>query len=249
MIPEERKAAILDYINDKKAVTATELMSVFNASEATIRRDLTEMDKRGLISKVHGGAISLFSQINSDYNVSDREERNREEKIAIAKYAASLITANDMVYLDAGTSTSYIIDYLNSPGAVFVTNAVMHAKRLAAMGYEVYLTGGRLKSKTEALVGGFCYESLAKYHFTLGFVGTNAVNHNDGFCTPDPEEAKIKECAISHSHSPYILCDHTKFDLTSPVTFASYDSACIITAGRIPKAYQKDKTIINLAAI
>lgn len=246
MIPEERKASILEYINDKKAVTATELMSVFGASEATIRRDLTEMDKRGLISKVHGGAVSLQSQIVSDYNISDREEKNREEKIMIAKYAASLISSDDLVFLDAGTTTSYIIDYINAPGATFVTNAVMHAQRLAAKGYSVYLPGGRLKSKTEALVGGECYEFLMRYHFTLAFVGTNAVNHQDGFTTPDPEEAKIKECAIKHAHSPYILCDHSKFELTAPVTFAEYSSACIITAGKLPKNYQKDTTVVNL---
>lgn len=247
MIPEERKAAILEYINEKKAVTATELMTTFGASEATIRRDLTEMDKRGLISKVHGGAVSLQSQISSDYNVSDREEKNRDEKITIAKYAASLISDDDLIFLDAGTTTSYLIDYINAPGATFVTNAVMHAKKLAAKGYTVYLTGGRLKSKTEALIGGDSYESIMKYHFSIAFVGTNAVSHQDGFTTPDTEEAKIKECALRQAHSPYILCDHSKFDLTANVSFAKYGDACIITAGKIPKSYAGDNTIVNLS--
>ena len=63
MLSEERKLKILNYINTKHAVTATDLMEKFNASEATIRRDLTEMDKKGLISKVHGGAVSIQNQI------------------------------------------------------------------------------------------------------------------------------------------------------------------------------------------
>lgn len=246
MLPEERKQLILEYINTNKAVSTAELMKVFDASEATIRRDLSEMDSKGIISKVHGGAVSLQSQIVNDYNISERESKNVEEKVEIAKYAASLIHSNDLVFIDAGTTTSYIIDYIDVPNATFVTNAVMHAQKLAAKGYEVYLTGGCLKAKTEALIGSQCYESIKKYRFTIGFFGTNAVNHEDGFSTPDPAEASIKQCALSQTLSPYILCDHAKFDLTSSVSFADFNKACIITAGNIPKAYQKDKTIIKL---
>lgn len=246
MLSEERKALILEYINSNKAVSAAELMKKFDASEATIRRDLTEMDSKGLISKVHGGAVSIQNQIMSDYNVSDREEKNRDEKVKIAKYAATLISNNDFVFLDAGTTTSYIIDYIEAANVSFVTNAIGHAQKLAAKGFPVYLSGGRLKSTTEALIGGDAYEFIAKYNFSIGFFGTNAVSKEIGFMTPDTEEAKIKECAILHTLSPYVLCDHSKFDLTAPVRFAAYDKACIITTGNIPKSYKKDKTIICL---
>ena len=246
MLPKERQAFSLEYINTNHAASTTELMQHFNASEATIRRDLTEMNNKGLISKVHGGAVSLQKQIAYDYNISEREGKNVNEKKEIAKYAASLIQPNDLVYLDSGTTTSYVIDYIDAPNVSFVTNAIIHAQKLAAKGYQVYLTGGRLKSMTEALVGGDCYDSLIKYHFSIGFFGTNAVNHTDGFTTPDPEEAKIKECALAHTLSPYILCDHTKFNLTASVCFAEYKNACIITAGNVPDAYKKDKTIIRI---
>ena len=205
------------------------------------------MDKKGLISKVHGGAVSIQNQIAKDFKVSEREEQNREAKIAIAKYAASLISANDTVFLDAGTTTSYLIDYLEAANVTFVTNAIVHAQKLAAKGYSVYLTSGKLKSTTEALVGVDCYAFLSNYHFSIGFFGTNAVNEEAGFTTPDPEEAKIKQCALSHTMSPYVLCDHSKFDMTAPVSFASYEQACIITAGDVPKKYRKDKNVIYLS--
>lgn len=246
MLPEERKALILEYIDSQHAVTATELMQRFDASEATIRRDLTDMDKKGLIQKVHGGAVSLKSPIAVEYKVSERMDKNIDEKILIAKHAAGLIQNNDLVFLDAGTSTYHIIDYIDAPNVTFVTNAIMHAQKLAANGYSVFLTGGRLKATTEALIGSECYESILHYHFSIGFFGANAVNRADGFTTPDPEEAKIKECALSRTHSPYILCDHTKFDLTSNVRFSYFEDAHIITAGRLPKAYQKSKNITLL---
>ena len=244
MLSEERKRKILNYINSKHAVTATDLMEKFNASEATIRRDLTEMDKKGLISKVHGGAVSIQNQISMDFKVSEREKQNREDKIAIAKYAASLISANDTVFLDAGTTTSYLIDYIEASNVKFITNAIIHAQKLASKGYSVYLTGGKLKSTTEALVGVECYEFLSNYHFSIGFFGTNAVNFETGYTTPDPDEAKIKQCALLHTVSPYVLCDHSKFDMTAPVTFASYQQACIITAGHVPKKYHESKNVI-----
>ena len=244
MLAEERKAKILDYINSNKAVTATELMAEFDASEATIRRDLNELDQKGLISKVYGGAVSLENQINKDYNISEREDVNQDDKITIARYAASLIQDNDMVYLDAGTTTSHIIDYIEAKNITFVTNAIMHAKKLSVRGYRVYLTGGYLKNSTEALVGSDCYECISRYQFSISFLGTNAVNHANGFTTPDPEEAKIKECAIAHSNSPYILCDSSKFSKTSLVQFSKFEDACIITTGTIPKSYQIDTSII-----
>lgn len=247
MLSEERKKMICDYVNRESAVTVQELMKVFDTSEATIRRDLTELNRKGLLVKVHGGAVALQNQITTDYNVSEREMVNREDKIIIARYAADLIQSNDLVYLDAGTTTGFLIDYLDygtCREAVFVTNAIVHATKLSGKGYTVYLTGGRLKATTEALVGTECYACLQRYRFSIGFFGTNAVSHTAGFTTPDPEEAKIKEIAIRHTQVPYILCDSNKFEKTSSVQFAEYGQGRIITTGSIPKEYRSGQTIV-----
>lgn len=247
MLSEERKKQICDYVNTQSAVTVQELMQRFSASEATIRRDLTELNKKGLLIKVHGGAVALQSQITVDYNVAERETVNRESKMNIARYAASLIQANDLVYIDAGTTTSLLVDYLDYgtyKDVIFVTNAIIHAKKLSAGGFTVYLTGGRLKAATEALIGAECYENLQKYQFSIGFFGTNAVSRTEGFTTPDPEEAEIKRTAICHTRSPYVLCDYEKFDKTSSVRFAEFKQVKVITDGKLPIGYQKEKNII-----
>lgn len=244
MLAEERKSKIVDMVNENKAITAAELMQEFNASEATIRRDLTELDKKGLISKVHGGAVTIQAQIMIDNKVSERAELNQEEKQAIAKYAAGLIQDHDLVFLDAGTTTGYVIDYIQAKYITIVTNAIIHAQKASALGYTVYLTGGRLKSSTEALVGSDCFDSLSRFHFSIGFFGSNGISHKTGFTTPDIEEAKIKEMAITRTSSPYILCDSTKFQVTAPVCFAPYENACIITTGNVPDSYKKDPTVV-----
>lgn len=246
MLPEERKQLICNYINDNQAASTLELMNLCHSSEATIRRDLTELNKLGVISKVHGGAVALQNKIMSDYEVSERANQNKEEKISLAKYAAGLISDNDLIFLDAGTTTSCIIDFITAKNIVFVTNAISHAMKITAKGYPVYLTGGYLKASTEALVGTNCYESLLKYHFSIGFFGTNGVSHKEGFTTPDLEEGKIKECALSHTNAPYVLCDHSKFRSCAPITFADYNQAIIITTGNIPGSYTKDANVIQL---
>lgn len=247
MLSEERKKEICDYVNSRNAVTVQELMQQFSASEATIRRDLTELNKKGLLVKVHGGAVALQSQITVDYNVAERETVNREAKTNIARYAASLIQSNDLVYLDAGTTTSFLIDYLDygtCKDVVFVTNAIIHAKKLSANGFTVYLTGGRLKAATEALIGTECYETLQKYHFSIGFFGSNAVSRTEGCTTPDPEEAEIKRTSILHTRSPYVLCDYEKFDKTSSVRFADFNQVKIITTGEVPRGYQREENVV-----
>lgn len=239
MLTEERKNQILKLVEQNGGVSVQELMALLNASESTIRRDLNDLDKKELLVKVHGGAMSASKNITSDSTVSEREDLHREKKKQIARYAASLITDEDLVYLDAGTTTSWVIDYLSCKNTVFVTNAIAHARKLCSLGYQVYMPGGMLKIRTEALTGNQTCGYLAKFHFTKGFFGTNGVTAEDGFTTPDIQEATVKEVAINHSKERYVLCDSSKFNKTSSVTFAEFSYAAIITDQSAPENYRQ----------
>ena len=145
MLTEERYANILSIIERNGSVTVQQLMKDLNASESTIRRDLNAMDASGVLTKVHGGAIAKNPVFHTmDENVNSRKLLNAEDKIRIAKYAAFLIQPNDFVYLDAGTTTAHMLDYIEEMSATYVTNAVSHAQRLAARGMKVLLIGGEL---------------------------------------------------------------------------------------------------------
>ena len=154
MLAEERFSKILSIIESEGSATMQELMTALDASESTIRRDLNTMDKNGLITKVHGGAIAKKPSIStSDENVNSRKSLNADQKEMIAKYAATLIQPDDFVYIDAGTTTEMMIPFIQTTEAVFVTNAITHAKLLSEKGCRVYILGGELKSQTEAIVG------------------------------------------------------------------------------------------------
>ena len=102
MLTEERHSFILKQVNQNKSVTLTELCELLGASESTIRRDLTALDERGLLKKVHGGAVSTDSgSLNLvEHDVESKSKLFTEEKIAIARYAASLVEDGDFVYID-----------------------------------------------------------------------------------------------------------------------------------------------------
>ncbi len=247
MLVEERMEEIVRLVEERGSVQIQELIECVNASESTIRRDLTVLDKRGLLTKVHGGAIAIrYSGIHDDSYVSLREDLNREAKNKIARYAASLVGAGDLVYIDSGTTTGQIIDYLTPSNAEFVTNGVMHARKLATKGFRVYIPGGEFKSVTEAIVGEDAIENLKKYHFTKGFWGANGVDLEAGFTTPGIREGKVKEYAMQQCKDCYVLCDSSKIGRVSTITFASFDSAKIITTALKNDLYRKCENIIQI---
>ena len=238
MLTEERHSIILDILNKQRSVHLSELCEILNTSESTIRRDLAKKTEKNLLVKVHGGAIAVgdtFSPV--EYNMTEKSQLNNEEKTAIAKYAASLIEDGDFVYIDAGTATEKMIDFLPDKNATFVTNGFAHAKKIAQMGFKVFILGGEFKPSTEAVVGTDCILALKKYNFTKCFLGVNGVSLCCGLSTPDLNEARVKTAAFEKSKRVYVLADHTKFDQITAITFGSLENVTIITDKLDDKKY------------
>ena len=227
MLAEERFARILSILEESGSVTVAELMERLDASESTIRRDLNSLDARGQLIKVHGGAMMKDA---ASY-------RTQDEKVAIARYASHLISDYDVVYLDAGTTTELMIDPMLNRNAMYVTNAIGHARKLAALGCTIYLLGGEFKGTTDAIVGEEAVLSIAKYNFTKGFFGTNGVTVEQGFTTPEVKEALIKRRALAQTKDAYILADASKFGEISTVTFGDFADATVLT-DQINKKYR-----------
>lgn len=230
MLTEQRYEIILGLLREKNSVTVTELKDILDASESTVRRDITALYKAGKLTRVFGGAVALEHTVNAyEPTVAQKSELNIEEKKKIAAYAASLIQPGDFVYLDAGTTTGYMLEHLNGSRATFVTNGVSHARTLAQMGVHVLLIGGELKGSTEAVIGSQAMQMLKNYHFTKGFFGTNGMTLREGFTTPEANEALVKRTAMEQCLERYVVADSSKFGQISAVTFFSFDGAVILT--------------------
>lgn len=244
MLSEQRHAMILKILEEKHSVTVTELTKLLEISESTARRDITVLDKAGRLTKVFGGAVLTDSiYMSAEPTVAQKTEIHMEEKKRIARYAASFIEPQDFVYLDAGTTTGYMLDFIEETTATFVTNAVAHAQRLAANGFHVLLVGGELKSSTEAVVGAAAALTLKDYHFSKGFFGANGISRTAGFTTPDASEALVKKTAAAQCRKAYFLCDSSKFNMVSSVTFAPFPAGTILTDAA-PEEYKDNADII-----
>lgn len=139
-----------------------------------------------------------------------------------------------------------MIDFITARQAVFVTNAITHAKKLAQKGCTVYILGGEFKAITEAIVGEEAVSSVEKYNFTKGFWGANGISMQRGFSTPELKEALVKKRSMENCRECYILADDSKFNQISSVTFAPFESAKVITTGLTKPAYRKCKNVIEV---
>lgn len=247
MLAEERWGVILSILDKQKTVTVPELTELLHTSESTIRRDLVQLDRMKKLNKVHGGATCIDIQyVMTDQTVTEKALLMNREKQLIGGYAASLIRPGDFVYIDAGTTTDRLVDAVSVSDAVYMTNSIAHARKLANKGMRVMMPGGEIKNSTEALVGADTVEAICRFHFTIGFFGANGVSEKTGFTTPETGEAMVKQRALEHTKAPYVLADSSKFVKVSPVTFAPFDAAQIITDRIRDKKYQKYKHITEV---
>lgn len=231
MLTQERHNKILELLTKQDTVTVGELSQGLETSESTIRRDLVTLDKMGKVKKVHGGAaaIHMVSTVFEE-DVTTKSALNVTEKEAIGRVAAGLVTNDDFVFIDAGTTTAAMIDFIyDNVIATFVTNGIVHAKKLIQKGLKAYIIGGQIKLTTEAVVGTEAINNLRKYNFTKTFIGTNGISVKGGYSTPDVEEAAVKSEVLKRGRNNFILGDHTKFDKEYAVTFGILKDACIVT--------------------
>lgn len=232
MLAEERFAMILDLLAQKRSATVLELCDALDTSESTIRRDLTQLDRQGLLKKVHGGATLVGRTVLADEPpMAAREEQSVEEKRLIARAAAAMITEKDFIFLDAGSTTLALAAALEGPAlqAAYVTNGIAHARMLVQKGCRTYLPGGQVRPITEAITGPETLADLQHYNFTKAFMGANGVSPAEGFTTPDPEEASIKTAALQRARERWFLVDNTKFDMVYSAVIGDIGCGAILT--------------------
>ncbi|MDX8045239.1 DeoR/GlpR family DNA-binding transcription regulator [Gracilibacillus sp. S3-1-1] len=238
MLTIERQNFILSLLKKKDIVTVKEMCEVTKASESTIRRDLTELEKQQHIKRVHGGA-SLLKKKREEPTLLEKSTVNQREKVVIAQKAASFIEEGDSLYLDAGSSTLELIPFLQNKSVMVVTNGIPHVQMLIEYGIETYCISGKAKEGTAALVGTKAVEAIKEYRFDKCFLGINGIHSEQGLTTPDPEEASVKRAALSQSQSNYVLADPAKFGEVSFANVADLANVQIITTDGLSNEQQE----------
>ncbi len=219
----QRLEDVLIYIKQHKTVSLDTLCEVFDVSKNTIRRDVDALKKTGAIEKVYGG-VTFVEQKNL-IPIGQRNQVLNSEKRIIGKLAASEVEDHDIIFIDAGTTTSTMIPFLSErKHLTVITNSLTVMND--ALGYpeiEVISTGGNLLRETNSFIGIEAIKVLENYNIHKAFIGASGISLTSGITNSSSIEAEIKKTIFKVSDQINLLVDHSKFDHSSLVTFAKIE--------------------------
>lgn len=223
MYAEERQQAVAQLVAEHGRVSVAAIASEFDVTTETVRRDLTTLERLGLVRRVHGGAVPATALAVIESGLGERDQANTAAKDAIAHAALEFLPpAEGVLLVDAGTTTSRVARILprDLPLTV-VTHAVPVAARLAGKA-QVYLhlLPGRVRTTTQAAVGVDTVRALERLRADVAFIGTNGLSLDHGLSTPDRDEAATKHAMVAASRQVVCLADSTKIGAEAPVRFA-----------------------------
>ncbi len=211
MYAEERQQRILDEARRVGRVEVGSLAGVFGVAAETIRRDLSVLEHRGTLRRVHGGAIPV-ERLELEPTYTTRIGRLSEVKRRIAARALEELPHEGTVLLDSGSTTQAIAELLPPDlDLTVVTNSVSAAATLATHpGVSLYVLGGRVRGRTGATVGAWLTAALDTIGVDVAFVGTNGLSADRGLTTPDQAEASAKAAMVRCARRVVCVTDATK---------------------------------------
>ena len=229
LLPHERHARILDQARNRSRVEVSALAEELDVTSETIRRDLTVLERRGLLRRVHGGAVHI-ERLGYEPSVMARREHNAAEKSRIGRAARDFLPDGGAILIDAGTTTMELVRQLPSDLALtVVTNSLQAAAHLAELPrVELLLLGGRLRDVTGAAVGSWTRNALAGLRVDVAFMGTNGITPDMGLTTPDQSEAEVKAAMVAAASRVVCMVDHSKVGLVQLCRFASLDVVDVV---------------------
>lgn len=228
MLKHHRWAMIVELCQQSSEVSVETLVEQLGASEATIRRDLQQMADLRMISRYHGGA-KLNNEQTGEPPMLFKSEKNIGAKNKVARLAASLIQDNQMVFLDAGSSTYEMLDYITAKNITVVTIGIPHIHKLTQSSPHTIVLGGTIRWSTQAITGYQTLKQLDELFFDVAFIGVNGIHKQLGYTTTNEQEAAVKSKVMEHSSTSYLLADATKFNKLFPVKYASLNDGILLT--------------------
>lgn len=212
MFSIERQHLIKELVMQNNSVQVNELAIEFNVSESTIRRDLKEMELKGLVSRTHGGAMTV-SRMNYEMSFREKEIENSDEKRRIGEIGAALIQDGESIILDSGTTTLEIAKRIIAKNITVITNSIDIALEVSDKeNIELIVAGGSLRHTTRAMVGRLTENVFENFKVDKAFIGVNGVSIKAGFTTPNFIESQSKKAMIEAANETIIVADISKFN-------------------------------------
>jgi DeoR family fructose operon transcriptional repressor len=211
MYAEERQQLIRERAREHGRVDVASLALAFGVTPETVRRDLSVLQRYGVLRRVHGGAVPV-DRLDFEPGLSARSGAQQDEKHRIARAALAELPREGTVLLDAGSTTAAFAELLPADrDLTVVTNGLPIALMLANRPrLSVMVIGGRIRGRTLSTVDAWAMTALAGIYVDVAFLGANGVSLEHGLTTPDQSEAGAKHAMIACSRRRVLLVDHTK---------------------------------------
>lgn len=223
MYAEERQQAMAQLITAERRVSVATLAASFKVTTETVRRDLSVLERKGLVRRVHGGAVPADVLAPTESGLTERDQHRTAAKEKIAAAALALLPPpGSTVLMDAGSTTARLVAALpHDHELTVVTHSVPIAARLAGHPLiALELLPGRVRPTTQAAVGADTVAALADLRVDTTFIGANGLTAELGFSTPDRDEAATKRALVAAARRTVALVDSSKLGEESTHRFA-----------------------------
>ena len=232
--PSKRQTAILELVDSDGFVATEALVSHFQVTPQTIRRDLNELDAQGLLSRFHGGAGQAKSGINAPYQ--DRLRIDVAAKRQIAGLVATLIPDGASLFLNNGTTTETVAHaLLEHQNLRVVTNNINIASILSRNpGFEIFVSGGRVRNQDGGVLGMASVEFLQQFRLDFGIFGVSGIDEEGAMLEFDIEEVRTSRAILQNAKRTIVVADSHKFGRRAMNRIGSLSEVTTLVTDRAP---------------
>ncbi len=247
----ERHAAIVDIVSKNHFVTVKDLAKTLGVSEMTIRRDVVVLSENNLVKQVYGGITPTRENSNGKYSLSEEEKKNYDKKRKIAEKALSLLSPNDIIYLDRGTTIQTLSGMIPDTPLTVITNSFASLEAVTKLTEcHVIAIGGEFSHKPRVFYNQEISSFFTQYRANKCFIGATGVSVKMGVTCSYPNDVPVKKSMMKSSLEKILLVDSTKFGAVSTCAFASVeDFDVIITEDGIKKEDKEELESLGILVI
>jgi DeoR family fructose operon transcriptional repressor len=229
MIPAERRARIVESLEQRRSVRVSVLSEELGVSEMTIRRDLERLEQEGLLSRMHGGAILKRRMAEEPFYVASEREHS-EEKRRIAQAAAAMIKPGETVFLSSGTTATQVLSHVPPDlAARVVTHNLGAVSAAQGTSLDVVLLGGSYRPRSNTLAGALAIESVGSFHASRFILGADGLSLDEGVTTPSLSLAGVERAMIRQTRGEIVvLADSSKVGAVGDVVICALDMVNIV---------------------
>ena len=212
MLISERHTQIIAHLQQNPRITVRELAKSLSYSEPTIRRDLTELHNRGILTKRYGGAVLNEGSADREIPFVLREAEKSKSKALIGQLASQYISDGMVIMLDGSTSAYHLVPYLTRfKDIIVITSGAKTAVALAELQIPVFCTGGKMRTNSFSFIGKEAEQTVSRFNADIAFFSCHGLSEDGMMSDPSIDEANLRQAMLQKSRRKYLLCDSSKF--------------------------------------